>query len=132
MDIKWWARKDDWRAFISSQSHRLNSSGKARSLLNYIPSHGYIPADKVPDQFRTVLFEIRVGQGRIWLCDLDLDTCAAVDPAAKIFQRNLYAAARNPHSTDSLPPLATHKQLVEMFDNHYRPASQPANPSREP
>src|SRR5207249_2251178 len=52
MDVKWWSRSNDWRQFIASQSHRLKQGGQARELLRYIPPHSYIPAAKVPEQYR--------------------------------------------------------------------------------
>ncbi len=102
MDIKWWGRKDDWRVFVASSAHRLKSGGSARELIRFIPSHGYIPAERVPEQYMTVLFEIPLGRGRVWVCDLDLEESVAVDPAARLLTLNLLNAAANPASTKKL------------------------------
>jgi hypothetical protein len=96
MDIKWWGRKDDWRVFVANEAHRLQPGGQARELIRFIPPHSYISADKVPDQYMTVLFEIPLGKGRLWVCDLDLESSASVDPAARLFERNLLRAAASP------------------------------------
>jgi len=103
MDIKWWAREKDPRLFVASQSHRLRLGGHGRELLRFIPPHSYISVDKVPEQYRTVLFELLLGKGRLWVCDLDLEQCMAVDPAAKCFAGNLLRAAADPGSTRNLP-----------------------------
>jgi hypothetical protein len=113
MDVKWWSRKGDWKCFVASQSHRLKEGGRARSLIDHTPSHSYIPAEKVPEQFRTVLFEIPLGQGRLWVCDLDLDASAGVDPAADLVMRNLHAAAGDKASTQKLPALPSHEQALQ-------------------
>jgi len=112
MDIKWWARTNDSRLFISSQSHSLKPTGHAREILRYIAPHSYISPDKVPDQFRTVLFEIPLGKGRLWICDLDLFECLSIDPVARLFADNLFRAAADPSSTASLPKLLSHEQLL--------------------
>jgi hypothetical protein len=119
MDIKWWARKNDWRAFVAETSHRLKpgGSGGARELLRYIPPHSYIAADKLPEQYRTVLFEIAVGKGRVWVCDLDLDACAEIDPAARLFAENLYQAAADSDSTKNLPKVPSHEELLKGVKN---------------
>src|SRR4029453_19047203 len=39
LDLKWWARKGDWRAFVASSSHRLKPGGQARELIRFIPAH---------------------------------------------------------------------------------------------
>lgn len=113
MDIKWWARENDPRCFVASQAHRLKPEGHAREMIRFIPSHGYIKPEKVPEQIMTVLFEIPVGKGRVWVCDLDLDQCANVDPAAQLFQRNLFAAAADPHSMDKLKVLPSHEEMLK-------------------
>jgi len=112
MDLKWWARTNDSRLFIASQSHRLKPTGHARELRRYIPPHSYITADKLPEQYRTVLFEIPLGKGRLWICDLDLFECLSIDPAARLFADNLFRAAADPSSTASLPKLLSHEQLL--------------------
>jgi hypothetical protein len=112
MDLKWWARTNDTRLFIASQSHRLKPTGRARELLRYIPPHSYISADRIPEQYRTVLFEIPLGKGRLWICDLDLFECLATDPAARLFADDLFRAAADPSSTGNLPQLLTHEQLL--------------------
>jgi hypothetical protein len=112
MDIKWWARTNDSRVFIASQSHRRKPNGHARELLRYIAPHSYISADKLPEQYRTVLFEIPLGKGRLWICDLDLFECLSIDPAARLFADNLFRAAADPSSTANLPKLLTHEQLL--------------------
>ena len=113
MDIKWWAREGDWRCYVASQAHRLKPGGHAREIVRFVPSHGYIKPEKVPEQVMTVLFEIPLGKGRVWVCDLDLDKCAAVDPAAQLFQRNLFAAAADPHSMDKLKVLPSHEEMLK-------------------
>jgi hypothetical protein len=112
MDIKWWARTNDSRLFIASQSHRLKPNGHARELLRYIPPHSYISAEKLPDQHRTVLFEIPLGKGRLWICDLDLFECLSIDPAARLFADNLFRAAADPSSTTNLAKLLSHEELL--------------------
>lgn len=112
VDIKWWARTNDSRLFVASQSHRLKPSGRARELLRYIPPHSYISADKLPEQYRTVLFEIPLGKGRLWICDLDLFECLSIDPAARLFADNLFRAAADPGSTANLPKLLSHEELL--------------------
>ncbi len=112
MDLKWWGRTNDWRTFIGSQSHRLKTDGRARELLRYIPPHSYIPADKVPEQYRTVLFEIPLGKGRLWFCDLDLETCVSLDPVARLLTENLLRAASDRSSTSKLPKVPSHEELL--------------------
>ena len=112
MDLKWWARKDDWRAMVASESHKLNPKGRGRELIRFVPAHGYIALDKVEDFMQTVLFEIPVGKGRIWVCDLDLEESVAVDPAARIFAENLSNAAGDPNSTRNLIKMPTHEELL--------------------
>src|SRR5262249_56413243 len=104
-------RTNDSRLFVASQSHRLKSTGHARELLRYIPPHSYISADKLPEQYRTVLFEIPLGKGRLWICDLDLFECLSTDPAARLFADNLFRAPADPSSTDNLPNLLPHEAL---------------------
>jgi hypothetical protein len=94
MDLKWWARKNDDRAFIASSSHRLKPTGKARELIRYIPPHSYISVEKIPDQYRVLMSEIPIGKGRLWICDLDLDASVDIDPVARIFADNLYPRCR--------------------------------------
>ena len=113
MDIKWWARNNDSRVFVASSSHRLTANTKARSLITFIPSHSYISTDKVPEQFRTVLFEIPIGKGRLWICDLDLESSINVDPAAQLFASNLFRAAADPKSTSKLVKIPTHEQMLK-------------------
>jgi hypothetical protein len=112
MDLKWWARKNDWRAMIGTTSQRLKPGGKARELIRYIPPHGYIPKEKIPEQYRVVLSEITLGKGRVWVCDLDIDASMDVDPAARMFADNLFRAAADPESTRNLPKVPTHEQLL--------------------
>ena len=111
MDLKWWGRKDDWRVFVANTSHRLKAGSSARELIRYIPPHGYIPADKVKEQYRAVLFEIPLGKGRLWVCDLDLEASVSVDPLAQLFARNLLRAAVDPESTEKLPQVPSHEEL---------------------
>jgi hypothetical protein len=112
MDLKWWGRSNDNRVFIGSQSHRLAPGGRAKELLRYIPPHSYISAEKVAEQYRTVLFEIKMGKGRVWVCDLDLEESVSVDPVARIFAENLLRAAADPNSTSNLPTIPTHEELL--------------------
>lgn len=120
MDLKWWARRDDWRTFVASEAQRLRPNGAARELIRYIPPHGYITPEKLPDQYWAVLSEIRLGQGRLWVCDLDLDRCVGIDPAADLFARNLFQAAADPASTSHLPPTPTHEELMKSRPNPAR------------
>jgi hypothetical protein len=113
MDLKWWAHYSDARAFVAKQSHRLKPGGKARELIRYIPAHGYIAEDKVKEQYRCVMSEIPIGKGRLWICDLDLQDCSSVDPAAKLFEQNLLAAAGDPESTKKLPTIGSHEELLK-------------------
>jgi len=112
-DLKWWGRTNDWRTFVASQAQRLRTNGPARELIRYIPSHGYMALDKLPEQHWTVLWELRLGRGRLWICDLDLEECAGVDPAAKLFAVNLFRAAADPASTSSLPRVPSHEELLK-------------------
>jgi hypothetical protein len=89
MDLKWWGRRDDWRVFVASGAHRLKPGGRARELVRFVPAHSYIPAEKKPDMYYAVVFEIPLGKGRLLVCDLDLLESAPVDPAARLFARNL-------------------------------------------
>jgi beta-galactosidase len=113
MDIKWWARKKDWRAYVAGTSHRLKPGGKARELLRFIPSHSYIAAEKVPEQYRVVMSEIPLGRGRLWICDLDFAASADFDPAARIVADNIYRAAADPESTKNLQPVPPHEVLLK-------------------
>jgi hypothetical protein len=113
MDIKWWARENDSRMFVCSQAHRLKPGGRAREMVRFIPAHGYIRAERVPEQVMSVLFEIPVGEGRVWVCDLDVLECSAVEPAAQLFLRNLWAAAADPHSMDNLKALLSHEEMLK-------------------
>jgi hypothetical protein len=112
MDIKWWGRKNDWRVMVASQAHRLKADGKAREIIRFIPAHGYIAAERIPEQFMSVLFEIPIGRGRIWVCDLDLEESISVDPAARIFAVNLMKASVDAGSTRNLPIVPTHEELL--------------------
>jgi antitoxin (DNA-binding transcriptional repressor) of toxin-antitoxin stability system len=94
MDLKWWARRNDARLFVNSSAHRLKTGGRARELVRFIPAHSYIPAEKKAGMYYSVLFEIPLGRGRLLVCDLDVLESMDVDPAARLFARNLAAAAR--------------------------------------
>ncbi|MDQ6631793.1 MAG: hypothetical protein M3Y82_08545, partial [Verrucomicrobiota bacterium] len=113
MDLKWWGRKDDARVFVANASHRLQTNSTARELIRFIPAHGYIPEEKVKEQYRTVLFEIPLGKGRLWVCDLDLEASVLVDPSAQQFAVNLFRAAADPNSTTKLPKVPTHEELLK-------------------
>ena len=113
MDLKWWGRKDDWRVFVADTSHRLTTNSTARELIRFIPAHGYISAEKVPEQYRTVLFEIPLGRGRLWICDLDLEASVSIDPAAQRFTANLLRAAADPDSTKNLPLVRSHEEWLK-------------------
>ncbi len=113
MDLRWWGRKNDWKTYVSLGSFRLKPTGKARELFRYIPAHGYIPAEKVLWQMRTVLFEIPVGKGRLWVCNIGLAASVGVDPVADIVARNLIAAAADPESTKSLRPMPSHEEMLK-------------------
>ena len=117
MDLKWWGKGLDREgAYISNQSHRLKKGGKARELIRYIPAHGYISEEKVPEQYRCVMSEIPIGKGRLWICDLDVQDSAGVDPAAALFARNLMEAASDPDSTKTLKPVPAHEQFLKGAD----------------
>ena len=111
-DLKWWARTNDWRVMVASEAHRLKPDGKARELVRFIPSHGYIALDKVPEYMLTTLFEIPVGKGRIWVCDFDLEESVGIDPAARNFAENLLSAASDPNSTKNLIVMPTHEEML--------------------
>jgi hypothetical protein len=113
LDLKWWARKGDWRAFVASSSHRLKPGGSARELVRYIPAHSYIGKDRIPEQYRVLMSEIPIGKGRLWMCDFDLAASAELDPVARIFQDNLFRAAADPQSTKALPKVPTHEELLK-------------------
>ena len=114
MDLRWWGRQGDWRAYVSTGSFRLKPDGKGRELIRYIPAHSYIPAERVPWQYRTVLFELPVGtKGRLWVCNLDLDTARGVDPVADIVARNLLIAAADPSSTAKLKRMPSHEEMLK-------------------
>ncbi|MGB7158524.1 MAG: glycoside hydrolase family 2 TIM barrel-domain containing protein [Tepidisphaeraceae bacterium] len=115
MDIKWWARQRDWRAYVAGTSHRLKPGGKARELIRFIPSHSYISAEKLVEQYRVVMSEIPIGKGRLWVCDLDLAASAEVDPAARIVADNIYRAAADPESTKNLQPVPPHEVLLKAW-----------------
>lgn len=112
MDIKWWGRKNDWRVFVAGSAHRLKPGGAARELIRFIPAHGYIPSEKVPEQYMSVLFEIPVGLGRVWVCDLDLEASVSVDPAARVLAGNLLRAAADATSTRNLIKPPTHEESL--------------------
>jgi hypothetical protein len=57
------------------------------------------------------LFEIPLGKGRLWVCDLDLEASVSVDPLAQQFAMNLLRAAADPASTANLPHLPSHEEL---------------------
>ena len=98
---------------VADTSHRLRSATRARELIRFIPSHGYISEDKVKEQYRTVMFEIPLGKGRLWVCDLDLEASISVDPAAQKFAENLIRAAGDPNSTSKLPKVPSHEELLK-------------------
>jgi hypothetical protein len=108
MDLKWWARKNDWRMFVASGAHTLKRGGKAREMVRFVPAHSYIPPEQVPRQYMAVLFEVPAGKGRVWVCDLDLEVSVGVDPAARRFARNLLRAAADPASTRALKEMPRH------------------------
>ena len=56
---------------------------------------------------------IPIGKGRLWICDLDVIDCSGVDPAAKLFEQNLYAAAADSESTKNLPVIPSHEELLK-------------------
>jgi len=97
---------------VASSAHRLNPTGTAREIIRFIPAHGYISTEKIPEQFMTVLFEIAVGKGRIWVCDLDLEESISIDPTARIFADNLLTAAADANSTKNLIKMPTHEELL--------------------
>jgi hypothetical protein len=113
MDLKWWGRTNDWKTFVASQAQRLRENGPARELIRYIPPHGYMALDKLPEQYWTVMWELRLGRGRLWICDLDLEECAGVDPAARLFAETMFRAAADPASTSSLPRILSHEELLK-------------------
>jgi len=112
MDLKWWSRFNDWRVMVASEAHRLNAKGSGRELVRFIPSHGYIALDRVPEFMLTTLFEIPVGRGRVWVCDFDLEESVAVDPAARLFADNLLTAAADANSTKNLIKMPTHEEML--------------------
>jgi len=112
MDLKWWARRGDWRSFVARSSQRLKPGGRARELIRFIPSHSYIAAEKVPEQYRAVLSEIVVGKGRLWLCGLAVGDSVDIDPAARLFAENLLRAAADPESTRRLLPMPSHEEMM--------------------
>jgi hypothetical protein len=113
LDLKWWARKGDWRAFIATSSHRLKPGGAARELIRFIPAHSYIGKEKLAEQYRALMSEIPIGKGRLWICDLDFAASADVDPIARIMQDNVYRAAADPESTRTLPKVPSHEELLK-------------------
>jgi hypothetical protein len=113
MDLKWWGRKNDWRVFVADTSHRLRPGSHARELIRFIPPHSYIAEEKKSEQYRTVLFEIPLGSGRLWVCDLDLASSIAIDPAAQRFALNLVRAAADSKSTSMLPKNRSHEELLQ-------------------
>jgi hypothetical protein len=100
------------RGVIASSAHRLKPNGAARELIRFIPAHGYISAERVPEQYMSALFEIPVGLGRVWVCDLDLEESVAVDPAARLLAMNLLRAAADPSSTKNLPVVPSHQESL--------------------
>lgn len=115
MDLKWWGRQDDWRVFVASEAHRLRPGSGARDLVTFVPSHGYTSPEKVPAYVMSVLFEIPLGKGRVWVCDLDLEEAQPVDPAARLFARNLLRAAADPDSTRNLPEVPGHLEWAAKY-----------------
>jgi hypothetical protein len=113
MDLRWWGRKDDWKVYVSAGSFRLKPEGRGRELIRFIPAHSYIPAEKVPWQMRTVLFELPHGKGRVWVCNLDLPASRGVDPVADLFARNLLTAAADPNSTANLKGMPSHEEMLK-------------------
>lgn len=111
-DLKWWTRSGDWRVMVASEAHRLNPNGKARELIRFIPSHGYVAPERILEFMATTLFEIPVGKGRVWVCDFDLEESIAVDPAARIFAENLLNAAADANSTKNLIKMPTHEEML--------------------
>lgn len=111
-DLKWWGRKNDWRVFVNSAAYRLQPHATARELIRFIPQHGYTAPERIPPMYRTAMFEIKSGKGRIWFCTLDLEQCVNHDPAARQFTENLLTAAADPQSTTNLPPIPTHEELL--------------------
>ncbi len=99
--------------FFGTSSERLKPDGPGRELIRYIPPHGYIAAEKLAEQYRVVLCEIPIGKGRVWICNLDVDACAARDPAARLFAENLYRAAADPESTRDVHKIPTHEELIK-------------------
>jgi hypothetical protein len=61
----------------------------------------------------TVLFEIPLGKGRIWVCDLDLEESVSIDPAARVLAKNLLRAAVDPDSTKRLPVVPSHRESLK-------------------
>jgi hypothetical protein len=61
---------------------------------------------------RTVLFEIPVGKGRLWVCNLDLADSVGVDPVADLVLRNLVAAAADANSSANLKPMPSHEEML--------------------
>ena len=98
--------------FVASQSHRLRPDGPAREMVRYIPPHGYLAAERLPEQYRTVLFELLIGAGRIWVCDLDCEETVGVDPAARRFAGNLLRAAAAPDALRGLTPFPSDEQSL--------------------
>ncbi|MBA2493451.1 MAG: hypothetical protein H0V31_01990 [Acidobacteria bacterium] len=130
MDIKWWGRKNDWRVFVASSAHRLKTGGAARELIRFIPSHGYIAPERVPEQLMTVFFEIPIGKGRIWVCDLDLEKSVSVDPAAHIFAANLLSVAADPTSTRKLPEVPSKKKSSRTTKSPSSSRTKMKNPTQ--
>ena len=131
MDLKWWAREGDWCAYVAPTSHRLKPGGRARELIRFIPAHSYIPTEKVGEQYRCVMSEIPLGQGRLWICDLDVEASYGTDPAARLFADNLYAAAADPNSTKDLQPVPSHEELLKNATPLDASGAAPARPKRE-
>lgn len=95
-DCKWWARQDDWRAFVASASHNIRDHSGAKALARHVVVHGYIDESKKADYVTSPLVEIPAGKGRFILCELDFDRSVAVDPAAaRLFSQMMAWACRN-------------------------------------
>src|SRR5688500_9628583 len=113
MDLKWWARKGDWRAYVAGMSHRIKPGRTARDLIRFLPCVTYIPVEKVAEPYRVVMSEIPLGKRRLWICDLDPEASIDVDPVARMFADNLYRAAADPDSTKKLPGAPPHEELLK-------------------
>lgn len=114
MDLKWWGRRGEDAAYVAATHHRLTLGSEARTLVRFVPSHGYVREEVVPGLLRSVLSEIPLGKGRLWVCDLDFEASVGVDPAADLFARNLFAGAGDPRSTERLAAPPAYERLLEQ------------------